>query len=162
MEVFASLMRTLILRKVSDLPKGTQVQVQTSEHVLTLPGGSARGAMQSLKFTARKGTLRNLGCSAFKTPLLQSSQPEASLLHPSGDQSPAVHKSTSQSEGKVQIALPRSVCRCRSRWSCVPVGRRTLLPAAPTWSPSTSGGGAARLRSRWWEAWRVVRGSGFR
>lgn len=38
MEVFASLMRTLILGKVSDLPKGTQVQVQTSEHVLSLPG----------------------------------------------------------------------------------------------------------------------------
>ena len=73
MEVFASLMRTLILGKVNDLPKGTQVQVQTSEHVLALPGGSARGPMQSLKITARKGMLRNLGRSAFKTPLLQSS-----------------------------------------------------------------------------------------
>lgn len=73
MEVFTSLTRTPILGKVSDLPKGTQMGVQTSERVSALPGGSERGPMQSLKFTARKGTLRNLGCSTFKTPLLQSS-----------------------------------------------------------------------------------------
>lgn len=149
MEVFASLMRTLILGKVSDLPKGTQMGVQTSERVPALPGGSERGPMQSSKFTARKGTLRNRGCNTFKTLLLQSSHTRSFSAPSVGDWSPAVHKSTS--EGKVQTAPPRSVCRCRSRRSCVPAGQRALLPVAPTWSLSTLGGGVAQLRSRWWE-----------